>query len=536
MSYLTDTKFKEIFPLDTPRNGQREIIENIIKAYESGKKYVILEAPCGTGKSVIGYSVARYFKNAYFLTSQKILQNQYYNDFKLPFVLGRSNYTCLRNKNLTCEMGACFRSSENICKDNIYKSKITCPYLVARENCLNHNFSNLNYSYFLSILKAVNLIEKRDLIVCDEAHNLEAELLKQNTIKISEKLLSFIGVDLKLPPINTSDGNKCSWLIRDLFEKIRPQYLYLKSQTSKLSGLKKSKEYKKIASRYVAIEKILLAIKEIKLQLENEKAGSLQQKIIISQNSEFIEFKSLYAISIFNSSMKNFGERFLFMSGTILNTKIFCKNIGINPSEVEFIKCDSVFPVENRLIYYNPIGSLSYKNKEKTIPSLIKTIDNILKKHNNVKGIIHTVNYDIAEKIIEGLRFSDQSTRLLMPRGQDKQILLDTFYASKKPYVLISPSLTEGIDLKEDLSRLCIICKVPYANLIDKWTKERMTIDPAWYTTMACINLIQMSGRSIRSENDYANTYILDKDFELLACNGNEIFPKWWQKSVIFHN
>ena len=207
---------------------------------------------------------------------------------------------------------------------------------------------------------------------------------------------------------------------------------------------------------------------------------------------------------------------------------------GINFNEVEFIQCESKFPVENRLIHYTPVGSMSYKNKISTMPKLIKTIDNILKKYKNVKGIIHTVNYDIAEKIIEGLRFSDQSSRLLMPRGQDKQLLLDTFYASKKPYVLISPSLTEGIDLKEDLSRLCIICKVPYANLTDKWTKERMTLDASWYSTAACINLVQMSGRSIRSETDYANTYILDKDFENIAANAFNIFPEWWKESVVF--
>ncbi len=529
---LTDEKFKDIFPLESPRDGQKELIEKILKIYESGKKYVILEAPCGTGKSVIGYSIARYFGNAYILTSQKILQNQHYHDFKLPYVLGRGNYTCLKNTNLNCEMGACFRISKNYCKDS--SGNLKCPYIIAREKCLAHRYSNLNYSYFLSILKASNLIDERELIICDEAHNLEAELLKQSTVKITEKLLTFLGINLSLPDISTSDGNKCSWLIRDLFERIKSQFTYLKTQMSQLNGLKLTKEYKKITSRYSAIEKLFVAINEIKDQLENEKKGSIQQKIIITQTSEFIEFKSLFAISIFQNTLNNFGKRFLFMSATILNPKLFCKNLGIKYKDVEFIKCDSIFPVKNRLIHYSPVGSLSFKNKAKTLPELIKSIDKLLNQYKNVKGIIHTVNYDIAEKIIEGLKFSDQSYRLLMPRGNDKQLLLDTFYASKKPYVLISPSLTEGIDLKEDLSRLCIICKVPYANLTDKWTKERMTLDPSWYTTAACINLIQMSGRSIRSSTDYANTYILDSDFGNLAMNAMEIFPDWWKESVVY--
>ena len=67
---LTDIKFKEIFPFEEPRKNQREIIERIINAYLNGKKYVILSAPTGTGKSIIGYSVAKYFGSGYVLTSQ----------------------------------------------------------------------------------------------------------------------------------------------------------------------------------------------------------------------------------------------------------------------------------------------------------------------------------------------------------------------------------------------------------------------------------------------------------------------------------
>jgi len=50
---LSDEEFKRIFPFGSPRNGQRELVEKIISAFESGKKYVILNAPTGIGKSAI---------------------------------------------------------------------------------------------------------------------------------------------------------------------------------------------------------------------------------------------------------------------------------------------------------------------------------------------------------------------------------------------------------------------------------------------------------------------------------------------------
>ena len=69
-------KIYECFPFKNPRKGQIELIEKIIKSFKSGKKHVILNAPTGWGKSVIAYTIIKYFGNGYILTSQKCLQEQ----------------------------------------------------------------------------------------------------------------------------------------------------------------------------------------------------------------------------------------------------------------------------------------------------------------------------------------------------------------------------------------------------------------------------------------------------------------------------
>ena len=84
------------------------------------------------------------------------------------------------------------------------------------------------------------------------------------------------------------------------------------------------------------------------------------------------------------------------MSATVLNKEQYCKNLGLDLNDVEYIECNSNFPVENRLIHYIPVGSLNWAQKAQTIPKLVKKIKELLKKHNNEKGIIHTVNYNIA--------------------------------------------------------------------------------------------------------------------------------------------
>lgn len=485
------------------------------------------------GNLSFGYSVSRWFNESYILTSQKILQEQYFKDFQIPFVLGRSNYVCQKNSAMTCELGACFGNRKNMCTKTVNgKKMISCPYLVEREKCLSSNYSNLNYSYFLSLIGWKNSAFEenpifRKLIVCDECHNIANELLNQCTVKLDEKLLQILGLKTKLPIAGSSDPVILNWLFTELFEEMKSEFLYLVSQISALSGMKVTREYKKISVRYSNMRRLLESIKTMKMVRDK---GEI---IVITQNFEYVEFRMLHCNTLFKTLLDDKADKFLFMSASVLDPKTFISDLGIDESLTEYIECDSVFPVENRLIHYVPVGSMSYKNKAATLPKMISKIDKILKENKNVKGIIHTVNYDIAEKIINGLAFSDQSYRLIMPKGANKQLLLNAFYNSDKPYVLISPSLTEGIDLKEDLSRLCIICKVPYGNLGDKWTKLRMNESQRWYRSQACMQLIQMSGRSIRSETDYATTYILDSDFIKLAENAEDILPSWWKEAVV---
>ena len=51
------------FPFSKIRNEQKEAIEFAINAYESGKKYVILELGTGVGKSATGITISRYLES-----------------------------------------------------------------------------------------------------------------------------------------------------------------------------------------------------------------------------------------------------------------------------------------------------------------------------------------------------------------------------------------------------------------------------------------------------------------------------------------
>ena len=104
---------------------------------------------------------------------------------------------------------------------------------------------------------------------------------------------------------------------------------------------------------------------------------------------------------------------------------------------------------------------------------------------------------------------------------------------SKKPTVLLSPSMTEGVDLKGDLSRFQIICKVPYPYLGDPIIRKRMAKNAKWYPMKTAMSIVQSYGRSVRTMEDSAITYILDSDWRRFYSKNRDVFPAGFGKSIV---
>ena len=112
------------FPFDRIRPEQSTAIEFTLDAYESGKKVVVLELSTGVGKSAAGICIARYMAahapvikdeegmpltGAYVITTQKILQQQYMDDFGpqsgrnlIRTIKSSSNYMCKHYSDNSC--------------------------------------------------------------------------------------------------------------------------------------------------------------------------------------------------------------------------------------------------------------------------------------------------------------------------------------------------------------------------------------------------------------------------------------------------
>lgn len=91
-----------------------------------------------------------------------------------------------------------------------------------------------------------------------------------------------------------------------------------------------------------------------------------------------MNLKYYIGYNLFEKYFSNKAQYFLHMSATILNKEQYCKKLNLSNDEVEYLEFESEFPIENRLIYYTPVGSLAFKKKKKTIPNLIEKIKEIL--------------------------------------------------------------------------------------------------------------------------------------------------------------
>jgi len=146
-----DKDFNSYFPFPEARDGQREIIQEVLDLYlKEDKRAVVLCAPTAVGKSAIAVTVANYLGSSYLLTSQKQLQQQYMNDFErrcgMKLIKGKYNFQCIKNSKLKCDMGDC------IGKTSDCGSK--CPYTRARNSAYSSDLTVFNYAYFLNMTRS----------------------------------------------------------------------------------------------------------------------------------------------------------------------------------------------------------------------------------------------------------------------------------------------------------------------------------------------------------------------------------------------
>jgi len=221
------------------------------------------------------------------------------------------------------------------------------------------------------------------------------------------------------------------------------------------------------------------------------------------------------------------------MSATILDHEKLGRYLGIDKGDIRFIRVDeSSFPVENRPIHQDYCGRATAKTMDKYLPKMLRKIDEYyiptMKKY---KGIVHTHSHVIARYILE---HSKHSSIMISNTDNERkrEDVFQEFFDSDSPKIMVSPSMSLGVDLFDDRCRWALLVKMPYPYLGDPQVRRRMKVDPDWYDYNTLCSLIQCYGRTCRSIDDWADTYILDSMFVWLISRNKDTIPRWFMEAI----
>lgn len=561
----------------TFRPNQLEAITTIIcNALQDGSKTQVLEAPTGSGKSIIAFTVAGvlwdYFnKKSYILASDVGLFDQYEQDlkkYKLDWgcLKGKDNYICQRNgktiNGSECKMNNISISSlsdDSFAISKGYGCAKTCKYRVARELALKAPIVITTYTLFFiyrmlraDISAGVKEVfyKEKFLTICDEAHKLPEIVQNHFSPTIDLDNIAYLQV-IKLACEEIGEDVPgldafiaAAKVINNVTENAHimvcvQRYFYLLNcYSSKVQALRDyfKKSNSDNSKLYNAIEVLEQELQSFVLYIGIiEDLGIDAVVCSISDDQNKYVLQCAFENKLIEKSFHKLTTKSLLMSATIGDIDVYKDSIGLSmASDKEFkpIEIPSSFDFSRSPIKYNTKYRMSYREKAASLPHLITQVIDICKAHKNERGIIQTGNYGITKELVAKLP-SDIRSRVFFYNGsKDKKDAIKYYLASQNG-ILVGPSLIEGLNFDGDKCRYIICMKIPYAPLTDKLVKAKMNLIDGWYQNDVCNKLEQGVGRGIRYDGDWCETYILDGCFaDLLKYSSHALTPAFKSRLV----
>jgi len=413
--------------------------------------------------------------------------------------------------------------------------RASCPYRQAKLKAIRSQTALMNFAYF--VVEGFNNSEfgDREFMVIDEAHTLLSAVIKfqETTLYLPDKY-------------QTED-------IDTLLEYCTTYSIDLKNDVKEIEG--------KILEEYGSFSALLdKAVYDDEANNLREEYGEKSRKLsrilrftenrdsywVLKEKEKIEEDKviaytvsPIYCDTFLKKNVFSRARFFLLSSATIINPSNFARELGIDSEGYTIVEFPSIFPKENRPIFVYFAGNMSKNKKEGenspyeiNLPNAIQRIRKILNEEKG-RGIIHSISYNSAWDVYKGL---NTDKRIVLHRKGENTEHVIKRWQKKKDGVLISPAITEGINLPYDMCRFQILLKVPYLDLGDVIVKTRVKQkhEQEWYDTQTISRIIQAYGRAIRSEDDKASFYILDSSFYKLYYKCRTYFPAWFREAVKF--
>lgn len=548
------------------RRGQREVIEQVVAAYqEDPESTVVIDAPTGTGKSLIAmwcaYCLKEMGKRGYLVTSDLALQDQYEKDFKRlnlnwPSIRGVDNYECFVN-GLPFSLGDCKMKGMSYEQAEELSCYSQCGYLQGRRRAIEQPISLLNYSFWLIQRNYVQArmdeqereapFKKRDFVFFDEAHKVDVIVQNHFSARIDESVVDRVVylnrfISRHNIPAETQTKNRLKSIVHDLmttkgreplfkaiqeFRSIATTYRAAQDIAKKTA--KKRFGQRTIPSDWASAFTAFDRLKDIYCKFDDY-ADLIKdvglEAMVIDQRQDEAKFTCVEEAKMIEKYLHDQAGFKVFMSATIGDPRAYARIMGIKGAR--FIRMDNMFNFEKSPVIFVNRHKLTYREREASLPKVVKILDQIIKKHEGQRGIIHTGSYQFTNYIKQ---HSMHIFRLMDYEGSKEKAEMLEVFEQKEDAIIMGPSLLEGLDLKDGMSRFQIFFKVPYPSLADPLIKAKLNISNDWYNWKTGVSLLQGVGRSVRSEDDWAITYVIDASFMSLI-NKPDFFPPSFKERI----
>lgn len=497
------------------RPQQSSAVEDIKAAFDAGAKYVLLEAPPGSGKTLVADIVRQETGNgkpAIYVCTNKSLQDQLERDFpQHPVLKGRDNYLSQRPP-ATC--ADCNKTESRPC--TYCEVPSLCAYPVAKRRAKAAPCCVLNTAYFLSETNYTtnSSFTGYPFVILDEADLLQGELSRHIEIPLTAALLA----DLGIKPVGKHAHREKwqAWVTDDV----------LPALNKRIDGLRTLKDNATLQEerRLRSLQRIRSKLVGLTVSANWVRTGFLERECI---------FKPVEVDTLAKDALWRHADRWLLMSGSFLAIDYEAAWLGIPDGEWASVSVPSTFPAANRLVYSVCKYSMSRSEREASLPFIAAQISQIMKKHPTSRILVHVNSYQNTRDLYSLLHFSPRVLAYTNAKERGKMLRK---YELTPGAVLIAASMERGIDLPDEACDVCIVAKVPYPYLGDAQVSARLrlTNGRVWYTLETIRTIVQATQRGVRHVNDHCTTYILDRDWLRLWEEWEKYFPKWWKDAVVF--
>jgi Rad3-related DNA helicase len=546
-----------------PRDKQAAQCDEIVRAFlDEGNRTVVLSAPTGTGKSIIGAVTAEVIHSikypdsehgaSFLLTATNVLADQYSYTFDgiegFHIIKGARNYACKALSTVQEPVDAESCAIQLFRKQNMRDMMDTycsqCEYQKSREAKSKSRHLITNYSfYFIDRLYAQHPIARRSICVFDEAHLVNDLFVEHNSVYVSEKRLK-ITADEAMEHLQLGHSDLFTSL-RKIKDNLAAGKITDKNYQTYARALLECYEMISNSARAKAESNIRNHGKYLQLSRLSKKYYNLGCKIDDllrfqyphvfeykpkdlqkGQNEHEMSIKPIFVGEMFQA-LDN-ADYNLLMSATI--SEGLTKRTMMLPEPIKHICLEPHFPPKNKQIVFFKPQLLNYNSMkdEETVKQLCANVWQIVDHHaqRGERGLILAPSFNIVQSVAGTLRGMGGKYEIF--EQQKGQPLAEVLHYFKQydhgPAVLLTPSGFEGVDLPGDLSRFQIVVKAPFGSLGEKRMQHILDVYPDIYSLLALMKIVQGAGRSVRSSDDYAVTYFLDTAIQRLWSSSQNVW------------